>query len=214
MNTQILIQARSNSTRLPEKIYNEINGISVLEVVYFRCSSVFDTTVIVPENDYKLIKFCEDNFMHYITGSETDLVSRHFEAARILEADTIVRITSDCPLIVPSRILEMVREHNSKRHDWTTNWPFCADGHDIDIFSERLLTYLFEHSTEREHVGLCLKKDLGYKNIKTIKDFSVCFMQENYLKEWFPKLSIDTYEDYKRVLSVFEKLNSEGDKVR
>lgn len=203
--TVILIQARSTSTRLPGKIYLPIGNCSVLEMCYQRCFAEAETYVIGPKNDNRLIDFCDQKYLRFIGGSLHDVVNRYYEAAKFLEAETIVRITSDCPLIVPERIREMIQFHNGNNCGWTTNWPSCADGHDIDIFSFEVLKQLNENSTEREHVGLCLKNNWGFR--KSLRGtFLFVKYQEAYLKEWYPKLSIDTIEDYNRIVEIYKKM--------
>ena len=202
MSTKILVQARSSSTRFPGKIYEKIGELSVLEHVFEKCNSVADTIIIIPYGDDRLHEYCISHRMPYFEGPLNDLVGRYYEAALTFRCDNVVRITSDCPMLDTPTLEYMISMHEEGKYEFTTNFKTCVDGHDIDIYSMNLLEYLNLTSTEREHIGLDIKKN--------IKDYmgSIKILNYNqlYLKSWFPKLSIDTPADLEVVRNFYKEL--------
>lgn len=196
-----MIQARSSSTRFPGKIFETIGSFSVLEHVYYKCANVCDSLVIIPLDDLKTELFCLDNNLPYYKGPLEDLVERHYRAGCTYLCDNIVRITSDCLFINNVTIKHLLDIHTSDKYDYTTNIPSCVDGHDIQIFSMNLMGYLQKNSIEREHLGNDITKD---PDTFSKKGFKICIYKEPYLKEWYPKLSIDTPEDLERARKIYE----------
>ena len=104
MSVIAIIQARMGSTRLPGKILKEVNGNPLLfyQLERLKGSKLIDEIVIATttkEQDNEIVTFCEQYGVSYYRGSETDVLSRYFNAAVKFNADTIVRLTSDCPII-------------------------------------------------------------------------------------------------------------------
>lgn len=104
MKVVAIIQARMGSTRLPGKILKEINEKPLLSYQLERLSnSIFINEFVIAttkkEQDDKIITFCEEQNILYYRGSETDVLERYYETAVEFNADVIVRITSDCPII-------------------------------------------------------------------------------------------------------------------
>ena len=108
MNIVCIIQARVGSSRLPNKIFLDLEGKPVLARVIERLqNSKFINKIVVAspdkEGDDKIEDFIHDNYkdVGVYRGSENDVLDRYYRAARIYKADVVMRITSDCPLIDP-----------------------------------------------------------------------------------------------------------------
>lgn len=205
-----IIQARFNSSRLPGKVLKLIKGISFLELQIRRLkySKRIDEIVLaLPNNNSSepLIKLANKIKISYILGNEENLLSRYKKAAIKTNADYIVRITSDCPLISPYILDEMVNLIFKKKYDIITNvlppsWP---DGLDLNVFNKKILFEACSNAvlkSDKEHVVPWMwrnsqlqkcKKFKGY-NYKSRKDYS--FMrwtldsQSDFL--FFKKLSL------------------------
>ena len=111
--TVAIIQARLGSSRLPRKILLDIAGQSMLERVVTRVQQAkqIDQVVIATttdQTDDPLIEYCEDRNWNFFRGSEHDVLSRYLETARHFLATRVVRVTSDCPLIDPGVIDQLV----------------------------------------------------------------------------------------------------------
>lgn len=164
--TGVIIQTRMGSSRLPGKVLKDIGGKSVLAHVIERIKSsqLIDTIIIATTNkpiDDVIEKEALINKVEVFRGSESDVLSRYFGAAQKFNLSTIVRITSDCPLI-DTRVLDgMIEEYHSNRDVFVTNsGPDCSKrtyprGLDIEIFSFEMIRFAFENANKeyhREHV--------------------------------------------------------------
>lgn len=126
---------------------------------------------------------------------EEDLISRHYESALKHHADPIVRITSDCPLILPEVIDLVIKEYFRHDCDYCFNhcddsengWP---DGLDVEVFSFNLLQRAYVLAEEREHMTWL--KDNSF--------FEACVVKPD--KEYGPCTSINTEADYQKALQI------------
>lgn len=173
MKSLAIIQARSKSSRFPRKVLRRLSsGDLVLEFLIRRLQKstelsdvVVATTVEV--EDGPIEELCRALGVSCFRGSETDVLSRYAECANEFQAEIVVRITADCPLVDPCMIDDMIRQFKIERLDYLCNQdpPRLPDGLDIDIFSRNLLD--FTNSTaidpyDREHVTPFMKSAQGF----------------------------------------------------
>ncbi len=161
--TVCIIQARMGSTRLPGKVMKTLSGKTVLWHVITRLKQcrLIDEIVVATtssENDKIIKRFCEENHFSFFVGDEFDVMGRYLDAAHAFSATTIIRITSDCPLIDPFLVDEMLRIFNPINMDYLSNilpprtYP---KGLDTEIFTTLTLedaTKLTQDPQDREHV--------------------------------------------------------------
>lgn len=113
MKVIAIIQARMGSTRLPAKVLKDLIGEPLLAHVIARTSraqtlaQVVVATTQQPADD-AIVDLCQQRGWSYSRGSELDVLDRYYQAAKTYEADIVVRITSDCPLIEPTVIDKIV----------------------------------------------------------------------------------------------------------
>lgn len=108
-----VIQARMGSSRLPGKVLEDLCGRPVLGWVVDAAQAArgVDQVVVatsVSESDNAIAKFCADIGVNVVRGSENDVLDRFLRAAEETEADAIVRLTADCPLLDPDVITQLV----------------------------------------------------------------------------------------------------------
>jgi spore coat polysaccharide biosynthesis protein SpsF len=101
-----IIQARMSASRLPGKVLLEIEGRPMLGWVVerTRLSKTIDQVVVATTDnpaDDEVEKYCQAQGYACYRGSQHDVLDRYYQAACKFSADTIVRITADCPLIDP-----------------------------------------------------------------------------------------------------------------
>ena len=117
-----VIQARVGSTRLPGKVLLDLAGDAVLArcVNRTRRAQTLDEVVMAttakPADD-AIVDLCAERGWPCFRGSEEDLLDRYYQAAVAYQADVVVRITSDCPLIEPEIVDRVVREFLERQPD-------------------------------------------------------------------------------------------------
>jgi len=176
-----IIQARTGSTRLPNKIFKEVDGKPIIKIQYGRVkkSKLLKKIIIATttnSKDESVIKFCQKNNIDYFRGPENDVLTRYYECAKKYKLSIIVRLTSDCPLIDPYVIDEVIKTYLSNNYDFiantvpteTSKWP---DGSDVEIFSFKSLENAYFNCKDiffREHVTFYFWK-LKKKLFKTFQ---------------------------------------------
>jgi spore coat polysaccharide biosynthesis protein SpsF len=164
MKTVAIVQARMTSTRLPGKILKEVLGKPLLwyELERLRKITSLDEIVVattINASDDPVVDLCLALEVSTYRGSECDVLSRYYEAARYYKADVVARFTADCPLI-DIKIAGSVLSYYS---DNIRELDYCADdvpatvprGMDIEVFPRAVLTEAHNESKlalEREHV--------------------------------------------------------------
>lgn len=126
MTTVAIIQARMGSSRLPGKVLMDIGGRSMLErvIIRTRAARLVDTIVVATTTEAQddvIVDLCKHIDTPWFRGNEDDVLDRYHQAAAAFQADTIVRITSDCPLIDPSVIDRVVDAFHDAAPDYASN---------------------------------------------------------------------------------------------
>ena len=209
-----IIQARMGSTRLPGKVMKKINGKTILYYVVERMkqSKLINQIVIATTTntqDDVIVKEAERLDVESFRGSEEDVLSRYYFAAKRYTADVVVRITSDCPLIDPEITDKIIRFYlDNGIYNLVTNaGPIAQNrtfprGLDAEVFSFDILKEAFDNATEeyqREHVTPFIRKNkklFKNKNIENDQDLS------KY------RITIDEKEDLIVIREIIEKLEN------
>jgi len=160
----IIIQARMKSTRLPGKILKKVLDRTLLDYQIERLKKVKkadDIVIATSTNSYdnKIISLCNSINCNSFRGSENDVLSRYYHAAKKFNADCIVRINSDCPLIDHEVVDRLINHYisNFPYYDYVSNileesYPI---GLHTEVFSMNSLVVAYDNAIahdEREHV--------------------------------------------------------------
>ncbi len=185
MKILAIVQARLESSRLPNKIVADIGNVPLLEFLLTRLNRAKTITqIVVALPDTKankdLAQWIEALGYSAFYGNNKDVLARYLEAAVRFEADIIVRITADCPLVDPTIVDKVVTNFldNPKCGISTNTHPHTfPDGLDCSVFSKDSLELAFENATDeydREHVTpyLYRKYEKSLVNYSCEKDFS------------------------------------------
>ena len=158
----IITQARMTSTRLPGKVMKEINHKSLLQYHIERLRKTGIPVAIattVNETDTIISDFADRHEINCHRGSEHNVLSRFYETAKKFHFNTIVRVTSDCPLIDPHLIRNSIEKYvqlkNKNLYLSNALERTFARGFDFEIFSFHLLKEAHDNATEesdKEHV--------------------------------------------------------------
>jgi|TARA_B100000768_G_scaffold170310_1_gene176603 glutamate-1-semialdehyde 2,1-aminomutase len=184
MKVLAIVQARMGSTRLPGKVMKQVNGMPLIEILLKRlsCSKLVDEIIIATtsnKNENILKDHVKKLGFEYSTGSQDNVLERFYDAAKNNNADIIVRITADCPLIDSSLVDEAVKCFIDGKYDYVCNTlpPTFPDGLDIEVMSFNALKNAFTKATDtndKEHVTPFIRRDTSLKkfNIKNKLDLS------------------------------------------
>lgn len=219
MKILIGIQARSNSTRLPGKIYEKIGDKTVLEHVLDACekgavnNNAVESQVVIlgPSGDAELTKYCEkNNVLVYLGNTEDNLLERYFSAMNYFNTDAVIRVTSDCPFLPPGMVKMACLALTEMDYVSNCSPRTFADGHDVQGMSARALGWYRMKVKKEEHLFFQLENNCEvYKSFeKKFKAKSILNRSQTILNPYHPanKLSIDTQEDLDRVRKAYEKL--------
>ena len=206
-----IIQARQTSTRLPNKIFLDLGGYSVLECVTKRAhlSKWLDEVVIAyPENheNLKVKKFAQENGFNYLGGSENDVLDRFYMVAKKYCADIIVRLTADNPIVDGLFIDWVIKSYLNSPFDYVAGKPGNNSGLpfglSVEVFSFNKLKEAWENEprmTLREHVTPYIYQN---NKINRIKYLSIKHDYSRY------RCTLDTLDDYKLVSKIYESFSN------
>ena len=212
LNIVTVIQARTGSSRLPNKILLPLSNAPILYRMYERvAASKLKGTIVIAtttdKSDDQVEELCKDYQLNCFRGHPTDLLDRHFQAAILLNADVVVKIPSDCPLIV-SNIIDKVLQFyldNSDKYDYVSNLHPATypDGNDVEIMSFEALKNAWENAKlelEREHTTPYFWENLDKFRIGNVVwesglDYSMSH-----------RFTIDYEKDYNFIKQVYDEL--------
>ncbi len=153
----VTIEARLGSSRLPGKVMKKVtDDMVMIELMIHRirsCKNVDDIIVATTENikDDKLCEFLNSIGVNYHRGSEENVLERVLHAAEENEADIIVELCGDCPLIDPQLIDKMIEKFLESDCDYLANTTIMSDyprGSDIQVFFTTGLRKAYEMTTD------------------------------------------------------------------
>ena len=221
-NITAIIQARLGSKRFPGKVLKKLSNKSLIEILFTRLKEsqhLSNIVFAIPDNDENIYLEKEIESIHasYFSGDEDDVLKRYYMTAKKYNAEHIVRITADCPLIDPMMLDEMLLIYSENNFDYmsNTNPPSYPDGFDIEIFSYEALDDAYKNAIDdydREHVTPYIHRnsDNIIYNYQSDIDFSglrltVDDPEDLELLEAIAKQTPDIIDvSYEEILSIFK----------
>ncbi|MDP3703824.1 MAG: glycosyltransferase family protein [Candidatus Omnitrophota bacterium] len=204
-----IIQARTGSSRLPNKVLRPVLDKPLLAYLIERlqASRRLDRIIVATttnQADDAIEALVHQLQIPCIRGSEDDVLSRYYLAASQHRLEHVVRVTADCPLLDPE-ILDRVVGHYLDRTpgiDYVSNVrpPTYPDGLDVEVFSMRVLSrmhQLADQPYQREHVTTYVAEhpdQFRCENVAHGEDLS--------RHRW----TVDTEEDFQLVRCIIEAL--------
>ena len=210
MKNVVILQARMTSTRLPGKVLLKCGDRTILDWVVGSVSQIVnidEVCVAIPEGDLHepVVEESLRLGCRVYRGSETDVLSRFYGAARYLNASNILRVTTDCPYTDPNVNTELLQLHIENSSEYTcNNEPFTyPHGIDVECFTQEVLEKADTLATspyDREHVTPWMKKNK--------------FIKKSYLKcplknVGHLRLTIDYEQDYLLLLAIYDLIGTE-----
>lgn len=203
-----IIQARMSSSRLPGKVMMKMDKKNtVLDYVIKQLSSSKSINKIivattVSEEDNIIENHIRDLSIDCFRGDKLDVLDRYYQCAKSYSVSTIVRVTSDCPLIDPVVVDDAIYRFQSGSYDYVTNsldrtYPY---GTDVEVFSFPILETCWKNAkklSEREHVTSYI-----YNNKNKFKIFMMRYNQD-FSKL---KLAVDREKDLQLVRMIAQQI--------
>lgn len=210
-----ITQARVGSTRLPNKVLKKINNKTLLEIHLNRIKKsrrihklIVATTVDI--KDDAIVNICNEMQLPYYRGSEHNVLDRFYQAASREVPTHIVRITSDCPLIDPILLDEVVDFTIENNLDYGSNILIenFPDGQDIEVMKFSALEYAWknaEKAYEKEHVTPYIRENSTFVggNLFRSDNFS------SSKKYGGVRMTVDEQKDFEVISQLIDSLGTE-----
>jgi spore coat polysaccharide biosynthesis protein SpsF len=227
----VVLQCRSQSKRLPRKIYADLGGgkYTIQRILEGMKKTVVPHKIILamPKEDKDEIEqriksgeldpYIDDRFELFIaSGAQDDLVDRYHKVARKYDLDVIARITGDCPgWIGASKIMdEMLMEYLALgTNGFLGNNLLIARapypcGIDCEIFSYEMMCWAKMHATtayDLEHCTPIMYSDISPFKIHPFDNCRPHTMITNKISDF----SLDTTKDYQMLLKIMESFDKD-----
>jgi spore coat polysaccharide biosynthesis protein SpsF (cytidylyltransferase family) len=204
----VVVQARVGSTRLRNKVLEDIGGkpaiIRVMERVC-QINAVGKIVAAIPAgpSDAPLRAALWKHGFDMVLGSESDVLDRYYSAADANNLDVIVRITGDCPMLDPEVSARVIERFMAGNYDYYSNVHPATypDGLDTEVFTMDALAKAWTHAKgpEREHVTAHI-----WKRPHRFRMGNLCNSRDLSSYRW----TLDTAEDLAYIRKVYAELGS------
>lgn len=190
-----IVQARTGSTRLPGKVLLPLNGHTVIEEVLERCKTIkgVDQVVLAIPDTLRNDKLAIIGHRHcpvFRLSLENDVLRRYAACANAYNADVVMRITGDCPLLCPELCGDVLQLFFEAEAEYACNNdpPTFPKGFDCEAFTNDLLQQcdrIANGPNAREHVTPLMREATHVRRV-------------NLASPWpmEGRCVLDTWEDY------------------
>ena len=170
------------------------------------CGQVVVATTMDPADDL-VWDACQAEGWECFRGHGEDLLDRHYQAALIYGADTVIKIPGDCPLIDPGVIDKVIGYYldHCDEYDYVSNLHPASypDGNDVEIMSFATLEHAWKNAVrlfEREHTTPFIwERPDAFRIGNVVMEGGVDYSMTH-------RLTIDYEEDYLFIKAVWEEL--------
>lgn len=206
-----IVQARMASSRLPGKVMREVMGKPLIALMLERLklSQKINKIIVATSTDASndvLCTFLKTQDIEIYRGREEDVLDRFYQAAKLYSAQTVIRVTADCPLIDPKIVDQVVEKYETNSFDYVataSDAPGYPDGLDVEVFSFAALEDAWkdaDKASDREHVTPYIKTSGRFRRGILRPDLDHCG------ERW----TVDNEEDLIVVKNILESLYRPG----
>ena len=214
-NIILITQARTGSTRLPGKILKKIRSKSLLQIHLDRLnrckkvSSIIVATTTKKQDETIYNKVISWGF-RASKGSENNVLDRFFQAVKNDNPDWIVRVTSDCPLIDPELVDNVINFAIENDKDYVSNTlkENFPDGQDVEVFKFSALKEAWLNASlnfEKEHVTPYIRNNSNFNGGSLFSALNYSF----HIDFSKIRMTVDEIKDFKLIKILIEDLGSE-----
>lgn len=203
-----VIQARMGSTRLPGKVLKPIAGKPLLWHIVHRlkaCRLLEDIAVATSINpaDDAIVEWCNREGVIVVRGPEDNVLARYATAAEKLDADIIVRVSSDAPFIDAGFVDHLIATLIEQDGDYVLMEDGAECAHvGVDPFSRRALDRLMMDAAHdpaaKEHVTGYFKLNPGFVKLVHAAPYPALARKGG-------RLTIDTPDDLAFIEALYER---------
>ncbi|MDA0692955.1 MAG: glycosyltransferase family protein [Nitrospinae bacterium] len=204
-----IIQARLGSTRLQGKVLRLLSGKPLIEHIIKRIQAVSEIDRIVlatpsEKSEEPLEKIAARMGVECVSGPEEDVLERFILAGNLCQAEHIVRVCGDNPLVDPTLMRSLVLQHSKENADYT----FCPDPIPLGTGSEvaklsalKQIAKKTSQSAYREHVTTYFHDHPDAFHLERVPT-------PPYLKGKNFRLTVDTEKDFQLIDQLYQKFYS------
>ena len=201
------------STRLPGKVLRPVAGKPLLWHIIHRLQAsrlIADIAIATTVNplDEAIVEFGAAHGVTVIRGPEDDVLTRFAKAAEILDADIIVRVSSDAPFLDARFIDHLVISMIEQGGDYVLMEEGAPCAHEgVDPLTRRALDKLILHASDdpaaREHVTGYFKLHPDFVRVARAPAYPLLAREGG-------RLTIDTPDDLAFVEAVHDRLHAKA----
>lgn len=206
----VVCQARAGSTRLPGKVLKPVVGATLLQRQLERMQAAkTELTLVVATTplaqDDPIAAVAEAMGLPVFRGHPEDCLDRHFRCAEAFDAEVVVKIPSDCPLIDPGVIDRVLAAFDPTQHDFVSNLHPATypDGNDVEVMTFEALKAAFDEAEadfERQHTTPFIwERPERFRLANVAWEAGLDYAMSH-------RFTIDYPEDYAFVCAVYEEL--------
>lgn len=191
----IIVAGRMKSIRLPQKAILPIAGIVSVERCLGQCLGVdgVDRVVLATSNleaDSVLKNHTLSGKVDFWQGHPDDVISRYLGACDHYGIDVVVRVTADCPLVLPEIIECLLQKHFESGADYTAAED-CAVGSAGEVINVT-----------------ALRKVIDYFGVADYSEYMTWYFRNNpeYFKVNIVSLPAELVRNYRMTLDYPEDL--------
>ena len=212
MKVVTIIQARTTSTRLPNKVLLEIYGKSLLERVIDQAQKIRNSDEVwvatsIHENDDLIETLCERKNVPCFRGSLDDVRGRFYKIAEDQNADIIIRITADNPFTEPEyagELIDYIKDNREECDYVRMELSSILDGSHSEVFTAKALD-----RSVREYDDIENKEHVTPAIIKYMKMHEITPSNKDLITEKPYFIGVDTFMDFKRATGLFKKFGEQ-----
>jgi spore coat polysaccharide biosynthesis protein SpsF len=207
------IEARMTSSRLPGKVMLPADGKPMLEHLINRLKKVPSVDEIVlattiNDADQVLVDFAAKKDINVFRGSEEDVMSRVISAAESVNAEVVVEITGDCPIIDPLIVEQTIQMFLNNPCDYCSNahvrtYPIGMDTQVYRLETLRKSFAMTDHPLDREHVTRHIRL-----NPDLFSQIHLVAAPDQYWPDL--GLTLDEQKDYELLKNIIEYFGDEN----
>ncbi len=196
MPSIVVVQARTNSNRLPQKTIKKING---KPLIYYLLKRLLLTKLkiilAVPiEDEFVFRKILQDfPAVSLLVGASHNVLERYYQASQKFPCSNIIRVTADNPFTSIYCLLTILNQHIGGNYDYSffSKLPFGAG---VEVVKKEVLQGVYQQATsleDLEHVTLFMRKNSPkYRVLNALAPLAYRYPQV--------RVTVDTLEDFIR----------------